>query len=388
MAFEKYWVWDNIQAQLDGWINNTQTTLTVKNWINPPANWVLKIMLTITKFNLDWTINKFEKVLLTNKSGNNLAVTRGCNGTTATTFDNDDYIFLNITAIVIQDLQDEVTRLETAKANDSAVVKLTGNQIIDGEKIFSQILKTRGNFVQGDETSWTGIFLNFWTPSSTQRQIDSYTNGVWYRDLLFNGGALKIDSAWAVLMNGYTYWKDRYFLKSSDETKTLEMWFWSFTWDHNIFWFWPQWWQAIKFYWQDIYFNTENVTGAWQSFTPTLAWDSWSGLTYYEQNWRYKRIWKTVFFEAVVKVNNKWTMAWSIYFQKPFEWVWYSYQRPLAWYVWTEGQPITSFKAFPSNYNSTTMFFKTMWSWYYNPLTWADISTLETFNIAGVYETP
>lgn len=117
MAFEKYWVWDNIQAQLDGWINNTQTTLTVKNWTNPPANWVLKIMLTITKFNLDWTINKFEKALLTNKSGNNLTVTRGCNGTTATTFDNDDYIFLNITAIVIQDLQDEVTRLETAKEN-------------------------------------------------------------------------------------------------------------------------------------------------------------------------------------------------------------------------------------------------------------------------------
>jgi len=165
-------------------------------------------MLTITKFNLDWTVNKFEKVLLTNKSGNNLTVTRGCNGTTATTFDNDDYIFLNITAIVIQDLQDEVTRLETAKANDNAVVKLTGNQTIDGEKIFSQILKTRGSFVQGDETSWTGIFLNFWTPSSTQKQIDSYTNWTGFRDLLFNWWVFKIFSNWIISVNTTEAFKD------------------------------------------------------------------------------------------------------------------------------------------------------------------------------------
>ena len=75
------------------------------------------------------------------------------------------------------------------------------NETIDGEKIFSQILKTRWNFVQGDETSWTGIFLNFWTPSSTQKQIDSYTNGVWFRDLLLNWWYLTIQADWKTKVN-------------------------------------------------------------------------------------------------------------------------------------------------------------------------------------------
>gem|GEM_PF-5504129 len=37
----------------------------------------------------------------------------------------------------IEDIQDEVERLETDKANDSVVVKLTGNQTIAGTKTFS-----------------------------------------------------------------------------------------------------------------------------------------------------------------------------------------------------------------------------------------------------------
>ena len=105
MAFIKFYVKDNVSAQLDGAINNTQTSITIKNGKNLPADGATNSVWTITKFNTNGSINKQEKVLVTNKSGNTLTITRGYDGTTATTFDNDDYIFINVTAKVVQDLQ-------------------------------------------------------------------------------------------------------------------------------------------------------------------------------------------------------------------------------------------------------------------------------------------
>lgn len=172
MAFIKFYVKDNVSAQLDGAINNTQTSITIKNGQNLPADGATNSVWTITKFKTNGSINKQEKVLVTNKSGNTLTITRGYDGTTATTFDNDDYIFINVTAKVVQDLQDEVTRLETAKAdkattlsgywitdaytqsatntllaakaNDSAVVHLSWNETINWTKSFSSTMQLWG----------------------------------------------------------------------------------------------------------------------------------------------------------------------------------------------------------------------------------------------------
>lgn len=117
MALIKYDIIDNLSAQLDGNITSGQTTITVKNGVNLPANGAGKWVLTIVKLNSDQSINKLEKVYATNKSGNVFTVIRGYDGTTATTFSDNDFIYLNVAAVVVKDLQDELVRLETAKAN-------------------------------------------------------------------------------------------------------------------------------------------------------------------------------------------------------------------------------------------------------------------------------
>lgn len=58
---------------------------------------------------------KREIILITDRTGDTLTVTRGYLGTTATDFLADDYIFVNVMAKHIQELQEEVERLETQK---------------------------------------------------------------------------------------------------------------------------------------------------------------------------------------------------------------------------------------------------------------------------------
>ena len=93
-------------------------------------------------------VTKREIVKVMNKAGDTFTIVRGAwdcpvsdtattQTNTALAFDSGDFAYLVFANEQIEDIQDEVERLETDKANDSVVVKLTGNQTIAGTKTFS-----------------------------------------------------------------------------------------------------------------------------------------------------------------------------------------------------------------------------------------------------------
>jgi hypothetical protein len=87
--------------------------------------------LTVVKFDTDGvTVLKREIVLVTARVADTFSITRSAGtcpgsdtattqGTTAYAFDADDYVFLNNTAELIKDIQDEIVAYETS--NDLAI---------------------------------------------------------------------------------------------------------------------------------------------------------------------------------------------------------------------------------------------------------------------------
>ena len=104
--FVKYETADNAFWRLGGAVNTTQTTITLSSSQNIPAGaktWIW----TLTQYANDWTVFKFEKVKVTNNVTWTLTVVRWFDGTTAETFNQDDYIFLNVCSEIIKDLQEQ-----------------------------------------------------------------------------------------------------------------------------------------------------------------------------------------------------------------------------------------------------------------------------------------
>lgn len=111
---------DNAVSNLDAGIGASTTSLTVtlgQGAVFPTTNSILTIVQYNTPADPTSGVLKFEKVLMTSRSGDILTVTRGYDGTTATTFLSGDYIYLNVVSKVIEDIQDEVVRLEDDKLN-------------------------------------------------------------------------------------------------------------------------------------------------------------------------------------------------------------------------------------------------------------------------------
>ena len=111
---------DNAVSNLDAGISASTTTITVtlgQGSVFTATNSILTLVQYNTPADPTSGVLKFEKVLMTSRSGDILTVTRGYDGTTATTFLSGDYIYLNVVSKVIEDIQDEVVRLEDDKLN-------------------------------------------------------------------------------------------------------------------------------------------------------------------------------------------------------------------------------------------------------------------------------
>lgn len=186
MTFKKYQTANNAKAQLDVGISASITSLIVKSWFGalyPTHNGTTdkNYLWTVVKFDTDWkTILKEEIVEVTARVGDTFSIIRSAGtcpgsdasttqGTTAYSFDAGDYFFLNNTAELIKDIQDETTRLETDKADDADVVHKTGDETIDNIKTFtsSPIIPTPTTDMQAstkkyvddsiDAMSWTTV---------------------------------------------------------------------------------------------------------------------------------------------------------------------------------------------------------------------------------------
>lgn len=154
MALAKYQVANNAKWQLNAGIwSSTLSVILQSNQgdMFPDHNGTTDkdYPATLIHFDVDLvTVLKREIVLVTAKSWDTFTIVRwwgeciGADGETTQgnteyTFDEDDYFFVGIVAEVIEDIQDELERLETDKADDSTVVHNTWNETVAGVKTFS-----------------------------------------------------------------------------------------------------------------------------------------------------------------------------------------------------------------------------------------------------------
>lgn len=154
MVFAKYPVANNARWQLNTPIaSDTLSVILQSNQgdMFPDHNGTTDTdyPCTLVSFDVDLiTVLKREIVLVTAKSWDTFTITRwwgtciGADGETTQgntqyAFDENDYFFMGVVAEVIEDIQNEVARLETDKADDSEVVHNTWNETIAWIKTFS-----------------------------------------------------------------------------------------------------------------------------------------------------------------------------------------------------------------------------------------------------------
>ena len=98
--------------------------------------------------------------------------------------------YYHLTQAQVNNLNNQswVNSWDNAPNNNTWLVHTTWDETIWWSKTFT------GNIISWDTTSWTWKYLNIWSPNSTSNQIDSYTNWVWYRDLILNGWCLRLQN--------------------------------------------------------------------------------------------------------------------------------------------------------------------------------------------------
>jgi len=152
MPFQNYKSANLATGTIKTWISAWVTSLILGTWQGDLFPSTYPYFLKIEKYD-SWSllenkpVTKREIVKVTNKSGDTFTIVRSawyCPATsvattqtnTAYSFDVGDSVFLVMPAEQIKDIQDEVVRLETDKADDADVVHLTGDEDIDDIKTF------------------------------------------------------------------------------------------------------------------------------------------------------------------------------------------------------------------------------------------------------------
>lgn len=93
------------------------TTAAIINDQNIPAT---NFIGTLVQFDVDGNVSKFEKVLVAIFSGGNVTMTRAFNGSTAQTFNANDYIFVNVVSEIIADIQAEIAAKQATASKDAS----------------------------------------------------------------------------------------------------------------------------------------------------------------------------------------------------------------------------------------------------------------------------
>lgn len=136
MPYKKYSIADDAYGRLGSSVSTTLTTIPLSSSQNLTAgNWIG----TLVQYGLDGYPTKKEKVYVTTNNSGILSVTRGYDGSPAQTFSTGDYIFMNVVVEVFKDMQEEITRLNTAKPDASNVYTKTE---VDGK--FTSLLNGAG----------------------------------------------------------------------------------------------------------------------------------------------------------------------------------------------------------------------------------------------------
>lgn len=152
MAYEKYNITDDAQGNLDVGISASATTLNLESWdgaLFPTTNFILKLVQYTTTSDPTTEIVKTEDILVTNRSGDVLTVTRGFDSSTPASFDAGDFLYLTNHTAIIKDIQDEVTRLESDKLDNNELRTGIGNW---------KVIYTNA--------SWNEVVLGLWSANT------------------------------------------------------------------------------------------------------------------------------------------------------------------------------------------------------------------------------
>ena len=169
MTFAKYNLRDNAFATLDAWIGASTTTITLTLWQGvrfPTSNAILTLVEYNTSGDPSSGVLKREKVLLTSRSSDILTVTRGFDWDTPTSFQAWDFIYLNVVSEIIEDIQDEVERLESEKLDKTTYNSTTRDNLTPYRLLYIDS--------SGAETE-----LALWTAGQTLISQGATSNPIW-----------------------------------------------------------------------------------------------------------------------------------------------------------------------------------------------------------------
>lgn len=124
MTFIKRQVEDDAYWQLQTSASAAATSITLQSghWARFPTVTVGYIW-TLVQYDVSNNVVQKERVEVTGRTWDVVNVTRWYDGDTALDFDANDYFYLFVTAPIIEDIQDEVTRLETDKLDASGATR-------------------------------------------------------------------------------------------------------------------------------------------------------------------------------------------------------------------------------------------------------------------------
>jgi len=152
MTYVKYKIADNAYGILAQDVEIDDTTITLSEQHNLPSD---NAILTLVQKDSNGEIIKSEKVLLTSRNNLVLTVQRWYDGSIAKEFNTGDYVYLFVVSKVVKDIQDEVERLWSVKADDSDVVHKSGNETISWTKTFKWDTPLR--FKEASANAYTGF---------------------------------------------------------------------------------------------------------------------------------------------------------------------------------------------------------------------------------------
>ena len=204
MVFQKFWVSDNAVANIDSAISASTTTITLWTWEGAkfPVAWGgATFVPTLVQYvdpgdETSW-VAKSEKILVTNRSWDVLTVTRWYDWDTPTSFLSWDFLYLNVTSKVIEDIQDEVERLEDDKLNKWGLRTALAN----AWKMFF----SNGSNNETELTFWASgtVLQSNWTSSAPTWEVPTVNINSLTEDTTWN-----IDNDQFVKNNG-TWWNTK-----------------------------------------------------------------------------------------------------------------------------------------------------------------------------------
>ena len=213
MSFKKYNVKNDAFSQLLVGISAGATTIELKasEWERFPTG---NFIWTLVEYAVSWDptseIIKKEKVLVTGRDNDTLTVTRWFGWDTPTSFAWDDFFYLNVTAEVITDIQDECTRIVWTDIAWLQTNKLNRNNQLRTWNGAWRISYNNGSWNEVELPLWTNWFVlqSNW-PTSAPSFVSPTVNIPWLdEDTVWDMEAdefVKNDWSWnkRILMSRY-----------------------------------------------------------------------------------------------------------------------------------------------------------------------------------------